>query len=449
MKGSTNYPYPAAAYVLIYATNGNSLFITNLTYITNGSAQGSSFQKTTFQAVSNHAYFVEVGTTTNAANTFVLNWSLSAPIFPPPNDNFANASPLVVNNLWGTTNGDNTLASAESHEPSHAGYAPSHSVWYVWIAPQSGVVQFDTLGTSSLNDTVLAVYTGSSLASLSQVAANDDLYPYPQENYTAQNVYNIGVPRNIYNSYDTTNPQIAIGYYYGKYYQPYGGPSALRFNAVAGTTYYIAVDSKSSFHYTGSGFSSVATGPGPFTLNWAYLPSGVFRFATEKLIQTGIVDTDGNPLLLYQCSENETARDWFGTADINLLNTTIHTYYNFDAPGVLVTVTRVGGSSGRVSVDYTTVDGNPSLLVNGDNPAVSGRDYSGISGTLTFNDFEISKTLLIPITYDGGVSQPNRDFTLLLSNPAVGPQRMAGGGPAAAGGSNLQSGFGADSGYGH
>ena len=219
----------------------------------------------------------------------------------PANDNFANASPLIVNNYWGTTNGNNALATSESSEPSHAGYAASHSVWYQWVAPQDGVVQFDTLGTSSSNDTVLAVYTGNSPATLNQVAANDDLYPYWQENYTAQNISHLGAPHagllppyNSNNFYDTTNLPILVTPVGGDFYQPYGGPSGLHFTAVYGTTYYIAVDSKSSYHYTGLNTASpgylAATVPGPFTLNWAYHPSGVSRFATENIDQTGIQD---------------------------------------------------------------------------------------------------------------------------------------------------------------
>jgi uncharacterized delta-60 repeat protein len=350
---------------------------------------------------------------------------------PPANDNFANASPLIVNNYWGTTNGNNALATSESSEPSHAGYAASHSVWYQWVAPQDGVVQFDTLGTSSSNDTVLAVYTGNSLATLNQVAANDDLYPYWQWNYTAQNIYHLGAPHagvpgpyNITNFYDTTNLPILVTPVGGDFYQPYGGPSGLHFTAVYGTTYYIAVDSKSLYHYTGLGENFVPTVPGPFTLNWAYQPSGVFRMATENIDQTGLQDTNGNPMLLYQCSENETARLWIGTVLTDPFNTTMHTYYDYNVPGVLVTVTRVGGSSGRVSVHYTTkdgLDGNVSPLANGDIAALAGSDYIPISGTLTFNDFEMSKTLKIqiPATGNFGVPQPNRVFTVVLSNPQL------------------------------
>jgi uncharacterized delta-60 repeat protein len=404
------------AYVLVYTNSASG--ISNLWLVAYGYIlQGSFSTKASFQAVAGQTYYISVAGVTvagvSATGAIKLNWSSGPPLVVPPNDNFANASPLIINNLWGSTNGDNSLATPENGEPGHAGSAPSHSVWYQWVAPQDGEVEFDTIGSDSLNDTVLAVYTGSSLAALSQVAANDDLYPYWQENYTAQNIYNVYVPN------DTINPPTSIGPVFGYYYQPYGGPSGLRFNAVYNTTYYIAVDSKSSFRYTGYLASTAPTGPGPFTLNWAYQPSGVFRFATENIDQTGIQDTNGNPMLLYQCAENETSRRRRGVVDLDLYNTTLHTYYDYNVPGVLVTVTRVAGSSGRVMVDYTTVNGNTNLLVNGDKPAMNGADYSGVSGTLTFNDFEMSKTILIPIGDDGGFSQPNRDFTVVLSNPRL------------------------------
>lgn len=381
---------------------------------------------------------VKLGLVILAGLTANVGWAA------PVNDNFANASLLIINNtnLWGSTNGTTLGATAQPpSEPSHAGFAPAHSVWYQWVAPQSGVVQFDTLGTSRTNDTVLAVYTGGSLASLTQVAANDDLYPYWQENYTAQNIYMVGMPLhtglnppNIYsladnNYYDTTNPPMSVLATNGLYFQPYGGPSCLQFNAVAGTTYYIAVDSKSSYHYTGLNIYSpgyfIATKPGPFTLNWAYKPSGVFRFASENMDQTGIVNPDGSPMLLYQCAENETSRDFNGTVGMDEYHSTMFTYETFDAPGVLVTVTRVGGSSGRVTVDYKTVDGKAGQFPNGDMPATNDTDYEGISGTLTFNDFEMSKTLLIPIIDDGGIAQPNRDFTLVLTNAQLDPNEWS------------------------
>src|ERR1017187_9811973 len=74
----------------------------------------------------------------------------------------------------------------------------------------------------------------------------------------------------------------------------------------------------------------------------------------------------------------------------------------------------VAGSSGRCTVDYQTVDGN-SLWFMPLSPisspigvtnipyvgAVAGVDYTSVSGTLVFDDYEMSKTILIPILYPG------------------------------------------------
>ena len=177
---------------------------------------------------------------------------------------------------------------------------------------------------------------------LSQVAANDDLYPYPQINYIGVNIYVTNYP-NVFSELPVTAAGMV------SYYQPYGGPSGLRFNATAGTTYYFVVDTTKS-------------STGPVTLNWAYHSSGVFRFATEGLDYVNLVN--GIYMPLYQCAETESEEPYgeYGNIDAQ---TMVHTYYTYYNPGVLVTVTRVAGSSGRVSVDYATSDGTASPANNG------------------------------------------------------------------------------------
>src|ERR1051326_804300 len=105
-----------------------------------------------------------------------------------PNDCFANAQ--LISGQWGSVLGTNIGASAEFGEPAHAGFTSSNSIWYVWTAPEDGEVTFDTLGSLDnlgVNlDTVLAVYTGSSLGNLLQVAANDDYYPFTHGVITSQ-----------------------------------------------------------------------------------------------------------------------------------------------------------------------------------------------------------------------------------------------------------------------
>jgi hypothetical protein len=62
--------------------------------------------------------------------------------------------------------------SREPDEPDHAGITGHGSVWMKWIAPNDGTVTFNTQGSGY--DTLLAVYTGSTLSNLIEVASNND-----------------------------------------------------------------------------------------------------------------------------------------------------------------------------------------------------------------------------------------------------------------------------------
>jgi hypothetical protein len=88
----------------------------------------------------------------------------------PLNDNFADR--LVLTGLSGEASGSNYYATRETGEPLHAGIAGGASVWWEWTAPDTGTVIFDTFGSSF--DTILAIYSGSSLQTLAEIAANDD-----------------------------------------------------------------------------------------------------------------------------------------------------------------------------------------------------------------------------------------------------------------------------------
>lgn len=90
--------------------------------------------------------------------------------YAPANDNFASAQPLTGTN--GTVAGSNAGSSKEPGESNHAGNSGGSSVWYRWTAPQSGIYSFTTQGSSF--DTLLAVYTGNSVSTLSGIASNDD-----------------------------------------------------------------------------------------------------------------------------------------------------------------------------------------------------------------------------------------------------------------------------------
>src|ERR1039458_4889571 len=218
------------AIVQVFTLTNSAGGINNLQFVAysyHGFLSGSLLSYTnSFSAVAGQTYYLSVAGYfyLNATGSIRLNWSSGPPLAPPPNDNFASAT--VLTGDWGSTNVDNRLATAEPNEPSHAGFPANASVWYQWTAPSDGEVTLDTLGSNNV-DTVLAVYTGTSLAILSQVAANDDLYPInssnPQINYSGSDYYaQLFGPGSL--------PYVS-------YYQTFYGPSGLRFNARGGTTY--------------------------------------------------------------------------------------------------------------------------------------------------------------------------------------------------------------------
>lgn len=358
--------------------------------------------------------------------------------------NFASAE--VLSGDSGTVTNDNTGVTPDVGAPNIDGFAPNAPLWYQWTAPRDGVVTIDTIGSTNFVpagtnvvsgtnavqafspsftnnlDTVLAVYTGNSLGTLSQVAANDNLFPINTSGSFLSSQSAITVQETISGNADyqqflqQDNSRFGGGgdpdYIFD---QPYYGPSGLRFNAVGGQTYYFAVDTKSS-EFLSEFQATLSAATGLVALSWAYQPSGVFRFASEDL-------DPASGMLLYQTSETESQ---IPDGTDNSGNSTVLSYYPFNAPGALVTVTRVAGSTGRVMVDYSTVDGTNLVLGTNDLPAYAYSDYLPVAGTLVFDDFEMSKTILIPIEYNGTPGdQTNRAFGIQLSNPQLDPDESS------------------------
>ena len=98
----------------------------------------------------------------------------------PANDPFA--SPAAISGASGTIAGTTVNATREAGEPTplSAWGTKGKSIWYSWTAPASGTAVFTTQGSiksgsnSTAMDTLLAVYTGSSLNALTVKGANDD-----------------------------------------------------------------------------------------------------------------------------------------------------------------------------------------------------------------------------------------------------------------------------------
>lgn len=140
-----------------------------------------------------------LGTITFTANGQTPGLQIAAALAigtePPANDNFADALPLTQ--ATQTASFNSVGASKETGEPNHTSSGGA-SLWWTWTAPATGQVRIRTQNATF--DTMLGVYTGSSVNALSTVAQNDDI-SFP------------------------TNTQ-----------------SQVEFGATAGTTYAIAVD---------------------------------------------------------------------------------------------------------------------------------------------------------------------------------------------------------------
>ena len=86
------------------------------------------------------------------------------------NDNFACRQVISGSNPTNLTS--NLGATREAGEPLHGGSSGSNSLWYSWTAPSSGSAVIEAQTEPLFAAPVLAVYTGNSLTSLSNIAFN-------------------------------------------------------------------------------------------------------------------------------------------------------------------------------------------------------------------------------------------------------------------------------------
>ena len=163
----------------------------------NDSEVGVGSSRVGIAAVAGRVYFIAADGFDGESGSLNLSWHPGGEITAPPNDLFANASPVV--GFGGIYHANNRGYTRETGEPVHASVNGARSAWWTWTAPISSIVNVNTLGSSF--DTLLAVYTGTGVNALLLVASNDDIN-------TAGQVFE----------------------------------SSVNFNAVAGRTYRIAVD---------------------------------------------------------------------------------------------------------------------------------------------------------------------------------------------------------------
>ena len=114
-----------------------------------------------FDASEGSTYRIAVDGLQGATGAFTLSLRLA-----PMNDDFAKAVELTGDE--GTMSGTTQGASTENGEP----YSLGNSVWYSWTAPSTGPATVETCGSSL--DTIVSVFTGSKVDSLTFVRWSDD-----------------------------------------------------------------------------------------------------------------------------------------------------------------------------------------------------------------------------------------------------------------------------------
>ena len=210
----------------------------------------------------------------------------------PANDMFAAAEPLVGSQV--SVRRSNRLATPEPGEPHHAGGLDA-SVWFSWQAPAVGRVTVATTGSSF--DTLLAVYTGGTVAALNRVAENDDsgesngasrvsFYTLPGMSYKIAVDGYQGATGDLLLSLDFNEaPSVAL-------VRPdpgveYFAPASILVQAEAQDTR-DGID-RVEFHLNGS-LLAVDMGS-PYVTNLTGLAAGVYTFTAQAVDRAGVVAT--------------------------------------------------------------------------------------------------------------------------------------------------------------
>jgi hypothetical protein len=187
----------------------------------------------------------------------------------PANDNFASAEQL--SGIRVSVARSNAEATKETGEPDHANNAGGKSVWFKWTAPFSRMMTVSTNRSAGNLDTLLHIYTGTSVDALTSRAYN----------------HNINGALNR--------------------------KSAVRFAANAGTTYFIAID--------GWGAANVPAAEGNFVLdiNPALQTEGA-DYDTDGMTDLALFrPSDGSWNFIETSTGNTRRRYWGASGDIPLV----------------------------------------------------------------------------------------------------------------------------------
>ena len=188
--------------VAVYETTAANPTFADLTMVTPGASMmwGSwwPWGEISWNAQLGKTYYIVIGSDLEGDNEVQ-----TLTLWQNPNDAFATRQVLPSESTLAVT-GANYAATRESGEPVISnpwGYLGGRSQWYEWTAPASGVYSIDTYGshnksylgrtsptpTQNTMQMLLGVYTGNSLSGLATVATNAGM---SMRDYNARIIFN-------------------------------------------------------------------------------------------------------------------------------------------------------------------------------------------------------------------------------------------------------------------
>ena len=284
-----------------------------------------SEREASFPVVKGQTYYIRLASSARSGSAMWLNLQQS-----PLNDDFINAA-IVTGGSFSAT-GSTSLATGEPGEPLHAGQNPDGSIWYSWTAPSDGLFSIDTFGSKF--DTVLGIYQGDAVGELVHVAENDD-----SDRSTLQ--------------------------------------SLASFSAIAGQTYYIAVD--------GYGASN-----GPVQIKGSFLDD--IRIVNQPH-SLSVLEGDYAEFSVQVIGSDPKRYQWFHNGEpIVLANTSLLRFTEVEPSDVGNYHVEISNQNGTVSSDIVRLE----ILKKAPRVVVQPRDIDSVIG--------VSATLSAVFTGDAPIS---------------------------------------------
>ena len=361
-----------------------------------GSFSSCSSPKSYSSLVVGTTYYFAVRATDATNNTDPTPAKTFFKVLATTADNFANAKVLSGDNASDSDN--NANGTREPNEPDHNDSSSGRSYWYRWTSTSAANVSVDTCTASF--DTVLAVYTGSSVGNLTKVGSNDDTFNCPNSlhsvvNFTSQasTTYAIAVdssfntPGGAYTLHlmataippDTSAPDtfIDVG--------PQGGTNAFFFHSSeVGSTFECRIDSlqETDFNTCSSPavYKDLVAGSHTFEVRAS---DAVPNTDTSPASSTFVVPERGPGLKISDVTQSETDG-----------NTTF-----------VFTVTLDKKAKKTVKFTYQTQD----------TTTAGGTDYGAVTNKVKIKKGKISATISITVFGDNDV-EPDEYFVVHLSD---------------------------------